>query len=199
MNMKIMQLGGLAVSLATLVGCSALGIDNRSLEYKEAKVLKPLEVPDGMVMRQETPLYPAPIVEQRAIEYAPNYENSRGNRYQLPRPNTVATQQGAKTQLKMLKPHFIYDGNKNPLLQIAGDTAQIWRYTVATVASLNYTTQEQTNKTSTILEKDGKQYMLYLSQVGATHALALYELDGGFAPQEVANEVLTQIYQNWPV
>lgn len=186
----------------SLTGCSMLGLNDRSLDYKNAKALKPLEVPEGMLMRKETPFYPAPVVEERALENAPSYENSRGNRYQLPRPTSevsTSTAPTASTQLASLRPHFIYDGNKNPLLQIAGDTQQIWRYTLATVSSLNYKTTMQAKRTSAIIEKDDKQYMLHLSQVGATHALALYELNGNFAPQDVANEVLTQIYQNWPV
>lgn len=193
----------LAVSLVglSLTGCSMMGISDRSLDYKNAKALQPLEVPEGMLMRKETPFYPAPVVEERALENAPNYENRRGNRYQLPRPTSNSTQatSNASMQLANLRPHFIYDGNKNPLLQIAGDTQQIWRYTLATVSSLNYKTTAQAKRTSAIIEKDDKQYMLHLSQVGATHALALYELNGSFAPQDVANEVLTQIYQNWPV
>lgn len=196
--MKKLALITLSLASLSLAGCSMMGIDNRSLEYKKAKTLKPLEVPYGMQMREETALYPAPVIEQRALNNAPRYENRRGNRYELPRPALGASTPMNTVQLQNLRPHMIYDANKNPLLQIAGNTEEIWRYVVATASSLNYKLTSE-DKTSVVLEKDGKQYLLYLSQIGATHVLALYDEAGSFASQEIATEILTQIYQNWPV
>lgn len=196
--MKKTTLIMLSLVSLSLAGCSMMGIDNRSLEYKNAKTLKPLEVPYGMQMREETALYPSPVIEEHALNNAPRYENRRGNRYELPRPALGASMSMNTIQLQNLRPHMIYDGNKNPLLQIAGDTEQIWRYVVATASSLNYKLTSE-DKTSVVLEKDGKQYLLYLSQIGATHVLALYDETGSFASKEIATEILTQIYQNWPV
>lgn len=196
--MKKLALITLSLASLSLAGCSMMGIDNRSLEYKKAKTLKPLEVPYGMQMREETALYPSPVIEQRALNNAPRYENRRGNRYELPRPALGASTSMNTIQLQNLRPHMIYDANKNPLLQIVGNTEEIWRYVVATASSLNYKLASE-DKTSVVLEKDGKQYLLYLSQIGATHVLALYDETGSFASQEIATEILTQIYQNWPV
>lgn len=112
-----------------LGGCSALGMDNRSLEYKKAQQLDPLAIPQQTApVRNPTPMYPAPTVEKNALEHAPRYENERGNRYQLPRPASISEQQQTQSQLKTLRPHFIYDGNKNPLLQVAGESQLIRHY-----------------------------------------------------------------------
>lgn len=190
---------GLVLSIGSLalVGCGTM--DNRSLEYKKTHQLQPLVVPEGTKMRAPTPLYPAPIVEQQALDNAPAYQNQRGNRYQLPRP-VLAEQQmeTSTTSLPTLRPHFIYDGNRNPLLQIAGDTTTIWQYITATLSSVNYSLTKFSD-TAVILQKDGLSYVVQLSKIGATHVVAVYGADGQFAPHDVASEILTQIYQNWPV
>ncbi|MDO4223970.1 MAG: lipoprotein-34 precursor (NlpB) [Acinetobacter sp.] len=194
--MKKITLMSLTVLATTLVGCST--IDNRSLEYKKAQQLAPLNVPAG-VMREPTPLYPAPIIEQQALQNAPRYANERGNRYQLPRPVAASqTAVSAGTALTPLRPQMIFDSSKNPLLQIGGDTATILRYIEATLSSLNYNSRHLGNGVIAI-EKDGVNYLLNLHNVGATHVLGVYDAKGAFAPQDVANEILTQLYQSWPV
>lgn len=207
---------GFALSTMTLilVGCGTM--DNRSLEYKKSHQLQPLTMPDGTTMRTPTPLYPAPNIEQRALENAPRYENQRGNRYQLPRPTWTEAELNAYQQqnsptpstdgqtvasqpaLPNLRPHFIYDGHRNPLLQIGGENSTVWKYVTATLGSLNYKLTPLAS-TAVAIDKDGENYVIQLNKVGATNVLAVYGQDGQLAPQEIANEILTQIYQNWPV
>ena len=74
----------LVLSAFTLAGCSTMGIGNGSLDYKKASSLEPLQYPEGSMVRPATPLYPAPTVEQLAIDHAPKLENKRGNRFALP-------------------------------------------------------------------------------------------------------------------
>lgn len=212
--MKLVLGFTLSVLALASVGCTSM--DNRSLEYKRSHQLQPLVVPDGTQMRTPTPLYPAPNIEQYALDNAPKYQNQRGDRYQLPRPNintpNISTAQDSvannaseeqtsvvnQPALANLRPHFIYDGHRNPLLQIGGDNSMIWKYVTATLSSLNYHLTPLAS-TAVAIEKDGEQYVVQLNKVGATNVLAVYEQNGQLASQEIANEILTQIYQNWPV
>lgn len=208
---------GFAISVGSLmfVGCSSM--DNRSLEYKKTHQLQPLTVPDGTQMRSATPLYPAPNIEQYALDNAPQYTNQRGNRFQLPRPTASAnnvsytaeqqqnvaehtgeTSLNTQPALANLRPHFITDGHRNPFLQIGGDNSTVWKYVTATLGSLNYHQTPLAN-TAVAIDKNGENYIVQLNKVGATNILAVYSQNGQFAPQEIAQEILTQIYQNWPV
>ena len=135
---------GLALTLSalSLAGCSSMSINNGSLDYKNTTTLEPLKYPEGSLVRPATPLYPAPTVEQLAIDNAPKLENKRGNRFALPRPESAqqGTNQSATAQnvTETGRPQVVMDGNRNPLLKIEGNSATIWQYTLATLSSLNY-------------------------------------------------------------
>lgn len=191
----------LAVSALSLAGCGRFAINNHSLDYKNAKQLAPLEYPADATVRPATPLYPAPTVEQRAIDNAPKFENKRGNRYALPRPEqtqgNATLDISAQTTTALGRPQLVTDGNKNPLLKVDGNTAEIWQYTKATLSTLNFNIIAQGSNQATIKVNDNT-YVLKLTGVGSSHTLALFNVDNTFASPDVAAEVLNQIYQNWP-
>ncbi|BCZ08679.1 hypothetical protein OCUAc17_00540 [Acinetobacter pittii] len=191
----------LAVSALSLAGCGRFAINNHSLDYKNAKQLAPLEYPADATVRPATPLYPAPTVEQRAIDNAPKFENKRGNRYALPRPEqtqgNATLDASAQTTTALGRPQLVTDGNKNPLLKVDGNTAEIWQYTKATLSTLNFNIIAQGSNQATIKVNDNT-YVLKLTGVGSSHTLALFNVDNTFASPDVATEVLNQIYQNWP-
>lgn len=192
----------LAVSALSLAGCGRFAINNHSLDYKNAKQLTPLEYPADATVRPATPLYPAPTVDQLAIEHAPKFENQRGNRFALPRPeqtqsSNATADASAQTTSALGRPQLVTDGNKNPLLKIDGNTTEIWQYTKATLSTLNYNIIAQDSNQATIKVNDNT-YVLKLTGVGSSHTLALFNVDNTFASPDVAAEVLNQIYQNWP-
>lgn len=191
----------LAVSALSLAGCGRFAINNHSLDYKNAKQLAPLEYPADATVRPATPLYPSPTVEQRAIDNAPKFENKRGNRYALPRPEqtqgNATLDASAQTTTALGRPQLVTDGNKNPLLKVDGNTAEIWQYTKATLSTLNFNIIAQGSNQATIKVNDNT-YVLKLTGVGSSHTLALFNVDNTFASPDVATEVLNQIYQNWP-
>lgn len=192
----------LAVSALSLAGCGRFAINNHSLDYKNAKQLAPLEYPADATVRPATPLYPAPTVDQLAIEHAPKFENQRGNRFALPRPeqtqgNNATADTSAQTTTALGRPQLVTDGNKNPLLKVDGNTTEIWQYTKATLSTLNYNIIAQGSNQATIKVNDNT-YVLKLTGVGSSHTLALFNVDNTFASPDVAAEVLNQIYQNWP-
>ena len=192
----------LALSAFGLMGCSSMGINNGSLDYKNTASLEPLKYPEGSMVRPATPLYPAPKVDPLALEHAPKLENKKGNRFAIPRPNQVQENSLINSQddsTNVSRPQLVRDGNQNPLLKIDGNSATIWQYTLATLSSLNQNIVGQSkNRYEVTIKVDQKVYVLRLTSVGASNNLAVFNADNSFADQEIAAELLTQIYQNWP-
>lgn len=194
---------GLIITLSALsfAGCSTIGIDNGSLDYKNVPAPEPLKYPEGSMVRPATPLYPFPVVDPLAIEHAPTLENKRGNRFELPRA-TVAQQSVTSENTAsdtVTRPQLLTDGNGNPLIKIEGNSDIIWQYTLATLSSLNLNvTSTAKNAQQVTLKVDGESYVLKLNAVGSTNTLAVFNPNNTFADKEKAAELLTQISQNWP-
>ncbi|OTG96736.1 lipoprotein-34 precursor (NlpB) [Acinetobacter sp. ANC 4654] len=192
----------LALSAFGLMGCSSMGINNGSLDYKNTASLEPLKYPEGSMVRPATPLYPAPKVDPLALEHAPKLENKKGNRFAIPRPNQVQENSLINSPAdsgNVSRPQLVRDGNQNPLLKIDGNSATIWQYTLATLSSLNHSIIGQSkNRYEVTIKVDQKVYVLRLTSVGSSNNLAVFNADNSFADQEIAAELLTQIYQNWP-
>lgn len=193
----------LALSVLSLAGCSSLAVSNKSLNYKETATLEPLQYPEGSMVRPATPLYPAPTVDPLAIQHAPKLENSKGNRFALPRPDVAAPNSTAtatsEQSTEVGRPQLLTDGNQNPLLKIDGNSDTIWQYTLATLSSLNQNVVGQSkNRYEVTLKIDQQIYILRLTSVGSSHNLAVFNADNSFADKQKAAELLTQIYQNWP-
>lgn len=194
----------LALSALSLAACSTISLDNGSLDYKkEATVQEALKYPEGLMVRPATPLYPAPVVDQLAIDNAPSLENKRGNRFELPRPKVTQDLVSATPDTvssTVSRPQLLKDGNGNPLLKVDGNADTIWQYTLATLSSLNIntvTTKAQKAQEIT-LKIDGQNYVLKLNSLGSSNTLAVFDAKNNFADKEKSAELLTQIYQNWP-
>lgn len=195
----------LALSALSLAGCSAISLNNGSLDYKNATTQEKLKYPEGALVRPATPLYPAPVVDPLALEHAPEYVNKRGNRFDLPRPTvaqeatSINTTTENTTSASLGKPQLLADGNGNPLLKIEGDSDTIWKYTIATLSSLNLNVVAKGKTAQEVTMKiDGQTYVLKLNSVGSTNTLAVFDAKNNFADKEKAAELLSQIYQNWP-
>lgn len=193
----------LAISALSLAGCSSLGINNGSLDYKNTTTVEPLKYPEGSTVRPATPMYPAPIVDPLAFQHAPKFENKKGNRYDVPRPEVAqvntSTDESATSTETVGRPQILTDGNGNPLIKIDGNSATIWQYTLATLSSLNYKLIGQSkNANEATVKIDNSTYILRLSSVGSSNTLAVFNADNSFADKEKAAGLLTQIYQNWP-
>lgn len=193
----------LAISALSLAGCSSIGISNGSLDYKNTTTVEPLSYPEGSTVRPATPMYPAPIVDPLALQHAPKFENKRGNRYEVPRPDVAqisapADEVSASTE-SVGRPQILTDGNGNPLIKIDGNSATIWQYALATLSSLNHKVIGQSkNANEATVKIDNSTYVLKLNSVGSSNTLAVFNADNSFADKEKAAELLTQIYQNWP-
>lgn len=194
---------GLIITLSALsfAGCSTIGLDNGSLDYKNIPAPEPLKYPEGSMVRPATPLYPFPVVDLLAIENAPTLENKRGNRFELPRATVAQETVNPETTANnvVTRPQLLTDGNGNPLIKIEGNSDTIWQYTLATLSSLNLNvTSTAKNAQQVTLKVDGESYVLKLNAVGSTNTLAVFNPNNTFADKEKAAEILTQISQNWP-
>ena len=192
----------LGISALSLAGCSTLGISNGSLDYQKTTTLEPLKYPEGSTARPATPLYPAPVVDQLALDNAPVFENKRGNRFEMPRPEVAqntATAQNQADSTQVGRPQILMDGNANPLIKIDGNSATIWQYTLATLSSVNMNvTGQSKNAYEATVKVEKATYVIKLTSVGSGNNLAVFNTDNSFADKTVATELLTQIYQNWP-
>lgn len=193
----------IALSAVGFVGCSTIGLDNGSLDYKDATSPEPLQYPEGSMVRPATPLYPFPVVDPLAIEHAPNLENKRGNRFDLPRaivsPEAPQSTPPTPTSVNVGRPQLLTDGNGNPLIKVEGNSDTIWQYTLATLSSLNVNVVSKGKNTpEATLKIDDQTYVLKLNAVGSTNTLAVFNANNTFADKDKAAELLTQISQNWP-
>lgn len=190
----------IALSVVGFTGCHSLSMNNGSLDYKSTKTLEPLKYPEGSNVRPATALYPAPIVDPLALQNAPKLENERGNRFDLPRPSAwVNTPVSVSTSQNLSRPQPVSDGNRNPLLKIDGPTAQVWDYTLAALSALNYQVLEQDKKQyQALIRFKDQRYIVRLNSIGQSNHLAVMNSDNSFADQQVAADLLIQIYQNWP-
>lgn len=189
----------LGLILLSLVGCARFGIDNNSLAYKHTQTLEPLKVPENLQLRSQQSLYPAPEIDPRALEQAPNFENKYGNRFEMPRPKEVSTQVvGTTTGTAPSRPQVVTDGNGIPLVKVDGSTAEVWKYVLAALSTSNLTYKETKTPYQLNVQFQEQEYSLRLTPSGTSNTLGVYDVNNNFVDATLANELLALIYQNWP-
>ena len=171
MQLRVVVVLGL-VSMS-LLGCSRLAMDNSSLDYKSAKTVPPLKVPESLQMRPQHALYPAPEVDPRALEQAPSFSNKKGNRFDLPRPEPVAAATATSTGAAPSRPQLVQDGNGIPLLKVDGGANEVWQYVTAAVSASNLNGKNgETSNVAQIRYQD-KNYQLRLTPSGASNTVGV--------------------------
>ena len=117
----------------------------------------------------------------------------------MPRPQLAQVTPAQTMTTTTSRPTPLVDGNQNPLLKMEGETSEVWQYTLATLSSLNYpVTISNKDRYQASVQVDSKAVVIKLTSLGSTQTLAVFNTDGSFANQELAAQLLTQIYQNWP-
>ena len=190
---------GLTLGLVSLslVGCARIGLDNSSLDYKQTKTLAPLVIPEGIDMRPQQALYPAPRINPQALEQAPEFVNKQGNEFEMPRPkanNVVVGVTGSAPS----RPQLVLDGNRIPLLRVDGASDQVWAYAIAALSASNLSYEENKTPYQITIEYDAQEYRLRLAPSGTSNTIGVYDQQNNFVDAVLANEILTLIHQNWP-
>ncbi|RYY78414.1 MAG: outer membrane protein assembly factor BamC [Moraxellaceae bacterium] len=194
----------LGVSLLTLVvtpGCSRLSVDNHSLDYKQATVLPPLQLPAGQT-RPMTAIYPAPAISPAAMDAAPNFANKKGNRFEMPQPQNNSVMTAANDNVGIgapSRPVLVTDGNGYPLLKIEGDANRIWDLLTATLSVANITVVDRNQTAGWIaIKADNRTVYLRLNRAGTITTITVQDDKNALIDKNIASDVLVQLNQNWP-
>lgn len=198
MNLRHTLPFGLMAALLSLTGCARLGIGNGSTDYKAVQPIAPLTVPADLTMRPQRPLYPAPVIDPRALEAAPQLTNAKGNRYELPRAQAISPAAQQTVQFAVARPVLVRDGNGNPLLKIDGNAAEAWKYVLAAASTANLSgTDSKTAPYQLDLKRDQQDYRVRLTSTGSSNTLGVYDSKNNYANPELASDILNSIAQNW--
>ncbi|MFB2539389.1 MULTISPECIES: hypothetical protein [unclassified Acinetobacter] len=198
--MKMTSVLLLAVASLATAGCSKMAIGNGSLDYKKNVKTMPLQLPENVQMRQPQALYPAPQIPEEALKNAPNLVNSRGNRFDLSRPDRAASSAVVTGRVSSVpsQPQAIMDGSQNVMLLINGERNAIWERTMAAVkasglqASLDAKTTHQYN-----IVLNNHTYQLRLGDVSTGSVLAVFD-NQRYANDGVSKQILENIAIHWP-
>lgn len=193
------------LSVVTLAGCSRLSISNNSMNYKNAKVLAPLDMPAHST-RPMNAIYPAPVISQPALDAAPVFANKKGNRYEVPAPNNAIQGNSADTSVGIgapTAPVLVTDGNGFPLLKIEGDSKRVWDLLTAALSVSNIQVVDRNQTAGWVSIKTSKQanaqtVFLRLNRTGIITTITVQNEKNALIDKATASELLTQINQNWP-
>ncbi|MCG8391869.1 MAG: outer membrane protein assembly factor BamC [Pseudomonadales bacterium] len=113
----------------TATGCSWL--PNSSLDYRDAEVREPIQIPDDGVFIGEQPLYSVPRQEQRLVGKQPDED-----RFEVPEPPQLVTLDAAAGQEEdepapegeSAKAMLARDGNGYPIIMMSTRYPWAWEY-----------------------------------------------------------------------
>lgn len=195
---------GLVLSLSVLAvaGCSRLSISNNSLDYKNTKVLAPLQMPDTAT-RPMTAIYPAPAINPAALEKAPNFANKKGNRFEMPAPKSLAVVDQGDQSVGIgapTRPVIVTDGNGFPLMKIEGDANRVWDLMSAALSVSNIKVLDRNQGAGWVsMRLDKKTVYLRLNRSGSMTTITVQDEKNALIDKDIASDVLVQLNQNWPV
>lgn len=192
----------IGLSLVAVSGCSRLSINNNSMNYKEAVVLAPLQLPQGEATRPITAIYPTPRIDPAALEQAPDFANKRGNRFEMPTPKALAANTLANPNLSIgapSRPVMVNDGNGYPLLKIEGDANRIWDLLNAALSVGNLKVLDRNQGKSFVqVQHDNQDMFLRLNRTGTITTITIQDAKNTLIDKDIASELLAQLNQNWP-
>lgn len=190
------------LSIVALTGCSRLSINNNSMNYKEAIVLPPLQLPAGEATRPITAIYPTPKIDPVAIEQAPMFANKRGNRFEMPTPQALPDNLRNSATLSVgapSKPVLVTDGNGYPLLKIEGDANRIWDLLNAALSVGNFKVLDRNQMKSFVqIKYENQDVFLRLNRTGTITAITIQDANNKLIDKDIASDLLAQLNQNWP-
>ncbi len=189
-----------ALSVA-VTGCSSWGINNGSMDYKNAQSIAPVQVPEEFKTRQIAPLYPVPVVPSNSASEALVISNSKGNVFVVPKPKPLDE---AKISIAQVgdgtpsAPQLVIDGNGYPILKVSGDSSKIWDIINRTLSVANVDVKSRNAAASRFdVVIDKTTYQLRLGRIGNVTTATLQKADDSLADKTIATELLERITQNW--
>ncbi|GAC1379210.1 MAG: hypothetical protein NVS3B3_17760 [Aquirhabdus sp.] len=182
-----------------LASCSSIGINDGSLDYKNAQSIAPIQVPDTFKTRQIAPLYPVPVVPSNSASAA--LVLSKGDTFIVPKPKSLDAATVTTAQIgdgTPSAPQLVIDGNGYPIIKVSGDASKIWDIINRTlsVANVNITARNAAaSRFDVVIDK--VTYQLRLGRIGNVTTIILQKADDSLADKAIAKELLERITQNW--
>ena len=179
-------------------GCSRMAINDGSMDYQKAYRIDAVQVPSNLQTRQIAPLYPVPIIPDNTESIQLILTNTKGNRYQLPKPKPINLNQAADRQTNSVlsKPELVIDGNGFPVLKIGGDPAKVLEILDRSLSVANVNVTKRNTHQLTI-SHDNLAHEIRLGRIGDTTTLTVLQPDESFANKENATDLLELIVRNW--
>lgn len=196
--MPVIRLASL-LAISMLAGCTSW--QGHSTDYRNARDLPPLALPEGAQTRPLKPLYPIPPGPV-PTQWPEKFEAPAPKPLVLPAGSTteaVPAQPGA-----IEKPQLTQDGNGYPLLSVSGDFNAIWDDLDAALRKADVKIDDRDQRVGLYYltlgdEKNQKTpYQLRLGRGQSAYTLTLQKDDDTLAPQATTRSLFEAIVRHWP-
>lgn len=187
-----------------MTGCSKLAVNNSSLDYRDAKLLPPLQLPTDQDTRPFVALYPVPVLLEAAPANAPPVTNEKGNRFMMPTPiplDTDAIKARASIDVgRPSAPTIVVDGNGFPILRAEGNSDRVFEALLESLNTAQIDVTKNTRATGQInVRLDEQAYVLRLGRSGSAITVSVQDRQDALADPALTTSLLNQIIQHWPI
>ncbi|PKM21683.1 MAG: hypothetical protein CVV10_08130 [Gammaproteobacteria bacterium HGW-Gammaproteobacteria-14] len=192
-----------AVLLVGLSGCSWL--PDRTMEYRMAKEIKPMTVPEGMSMRGQEDLFTVPDADQRL-----HFE--RRVRFQAPLPPGLGSDalepeeeiNAPAPAVENTRIVLTRDGNGFPIIMIYTVFPWAWEYVGQALASTDITIDDRSRETGTFFVTVPRRYglsdrdaLIKLSlTVNGVQVAVLNKRGTALVDREPGQQILQRLYDS---
>ncbi len=191
----------LCVSLALATTACSTYFRDRASDYRTAKEVAPLQLPEGQETRAIKPLYPIPPGAAVSIDPTKKFE--------APRPKPLAvlpetTPAPNASPLPVQRPVLTQDGNAYPVVSIEGDFNAIWDRLDESLRAGNVKVDDRDQRVGlyylTLPDTEGKKtpYQLRVTRGQSAYTLTLQKDDDTLAPQSTTKTLFESVVNNWP-
>jgi len=194
------------VGVCVLSGCSLL--PDRSLDYQQASLLAPLQLPTGQEVRAIRPLYvipDLPVSDTPQTVVVAGKGRSKHFVAPMPKPLVIAanTTSTVSPSTVIVKPQVVVDGNGHPVMHSTGDLLQVWDNInkALTTARISIVDRNQSLGLYFIdLVEDGKKvtYQLKLTRTSNDNVISLQKDDDTLAESALSQRTLANLLTHWP-
>lgn len=198
---------GLAAAAGVLLtGCSLM--PEHSLDYRQARNLAPLVLPEGATARNIQPLYAIPDLPPARTTVALTEGNGRKQKFLIPAPADMPASDneptaGGQPTVTVAKPRLASDGNGAPILQVDGNAEQVWDNLGKALENSKVRVDDRNRSLGVYFIKLQAQdkspdLQLKMSRTEGTMVLFLQINEDTVADAETARQLFSRLLESWP-
>ncbi|RZU45226.1 Beta-barrel assembly machine subunit BamC [Fluviicoccus keumensis] len=198
---------GLAAAAGVLLtGCSLM--PEHSLDYRQARNLAPLVLPEGATARNIQPLYAIPDLPPARATVALTEGNGRKQKFLIPAPADMPASDneptaGGQPTVTVAKPRLASDGNGAPILQVDGNAEQVWDNLGKALENSKVRVDDRNRSLGVYFIKLQAQdkspdLQLKMSRTEGTMVLFLQINEDTVADAETARQLFSRLLESWP-